>query len=210
MNRLIKNSLRIGFAAVPLLSACSDEQPVHSVDDLMRNEVLLEATLVRCTQNRAQMRYEPECVNVREAVKLIEVQEEKARREQLEAQSKRKREALRRTQQAVAEARRRASERERMIETGGVIVEFEETPPAEPGTVIVGSPSETPTVTPAESVEFAPAATSGTVQAVETPAADPASVGEPVAENEVPAVEPVSDIEAVRQELGRRGDEDGN
>lgn len=76
----------------------------------MENPRLLEATMVRCGQNRAQMKYEAECVNARDAVNRLEAREEKSRREELEAMSERKRQALRRTQQAAAEARRRAVE----------------------------------------------------------------------------------------------------
>ena len=66
--------------------------------------------MVRCGQNRSETKYLADCVNARDAVNRLEVVEEQARRADLEAQSERKRQALRRTQEAVAEARRRARE----------------------------------------------------------------------------------------------------
>ncbi|NNC76917.1 MAG: EexN family lipoprotein, partial [Woeseiaceae bacterium] len=90
-----------------LFSACSKEPPPRSVNEFLDDPLLLEAALVRCTQDRAATRYAAECVNVREAVKQVEAKEAEERRATLEAQSQRKRDALRRTQQAAAEARRR-------------------------------------------------------------------------------------------------------
>ena len=64
--------------------------------------------MVRCAQNRSEMRYDEECVNARQAVARVQAKEEAARKAALEADSERKRKALRRTQEAAAEARRRA------------------------------------------------------------------------------------------------------
>lgn len=66
--------------------------------------------MVRCGQNRSETKYLAECVNVREAINRLEVGKKQARRAELEAQSERKRQALRRTQAAATEARRRAKE----------------------------------------------------------------------------------------------------
>ncbi len=106
------NMLRlcISLFGLLLLTACAKEPPPISVPEFMENPRLLEATMVRCGQNRSQMKYEVECVNARDAVNRLEAREKKARREELEALSERKRQALRRTQQAAAEARRRAAE----------------------------------------------------------------------------------------------------
>ncbi|MEO1204545.1 MAG: EexN family lipoprotein, partial [Pseudomonadota bacterium] len=203
-----------GLLVVSLLSGCSKEQPVSSVDELMRNDVLLEATLVRCTQNRAEMRYQPECVNAREAAMLIEVREEKARREQLEAQSQRKRDALRRRQEAVAAARRRAEQRDDILETGGVVVQFEELPRSEAYPAAVGSGD----VMQSGAIDFSPAGSAepnaptaiiesepGVVanDVVATDVAGTAPVDEnaefadgAVVNEPAPAVESVSDLEA--------------
>lgn len=100
-----------------LLVACSEEPPPISVGEFMENPRLLEATMVRCAQNRSESRYRVECINARDAVNRIEAAQEKSRREEFEKQSERKRQALRRTQEAAAEARRRALEAQRRRET---------------------------------------------------------------------------------------------
>ena len=58
-----------------LLAACVEEAPPRTVTEFMDEPLLLEAILLRCTENRAESRYEAECVNAREAVKLIEAKE---------------------------------------------------------------------------------------------------------------------------------------
>ena len=97
------------YVTVIVAVGCSKEPPPRTVTEFMENELLLEAALVRCIQNRSEMRYEAECVNAREAANLIEAAEVERRRAELEAQSEAQREALRRTQEAAAEARRRAA-----------------------------------------------------------------------------------------------------
>ena len=96
-----------GFA---LLAACAEELPPPSVDELLANKVLLDATMAKCLSDRPRMKYEPECVNAREAANAIARAEEAERRQLLEARSERKRTALRRAQEAAEEARRRAEE----------------------------------------------------------------------------------------------------
>lgn len=107
-----------------MLLACAEEPPPPSVDDFMGNDVLLEATMVRCSANRAAMKYEPECVNAREAINRIARREEEARRADLEAQSERKRRALRRTQQAATLARNRAAAARKRREEQAYISQF--------------------------------------------------------------------------------------
>ena len=45
-----------------LLAACSREPAYRSVSDFVDDPALLEAALVRCTENRSESRYEAECV----------------------------------------------------------------------------------------------------------------------------------------------------
>jgi len=104
------------LCGIVLLAACAEEPPPISTAEFMEQPRLLEATMVRCAQNRSESRYLPECINARDAVNRLEAAEERTRREGLEAQSERKRQALRRTQAAAAEARRRAIENERRRE----------------------------------------------------------------------------------------------
>jgi hypothetical protein len=111
-----------------LLAACSEEAPPVSVGEFMENPRLLEATMVRCAQNRSESRYVVECVNARDAVNRLEAAQEKARREEFELQSERKRQALRRTQEAAAEARRSALEAQRRREEQDYLGIFDHTP----------------------------------------------------------------------------------
>ena len=87
--------------------------------------------MVRCQQNRSESRYDPECINAREAVSRIQAREEEDRRVELEERSARKRAALRRTQQAAAEARRRAEEAERLRKEAESLAQFGVLPPAD-------------------------------------------------------------------------------
>lgn len=92
------------------------------------NPQFLEAAVVRCARNRSQTRYDAECVNARQAVSMIEAREERSQRDKLEAQSKRKRDALRRTHVAASEARRRAAEMIRLQEEAEYLAQFGELP----------------------------------------------------------------------------------
>jgi hypothetical protein len=105
---------RLTFAAALLFTyGCAEETPPHTVEDFLEDRILLQATMVRCGQERSAGRYDPNCVTAREAVDRIAAAEAKAKREALEAESERKREALRRAQDAADERRRLAEEAER-------------------------------------------------------------------------------------------------
>jgi hypothetical protein len=82
------NTLRLTacLGSLVLLFACSEEPPPISVVDFMENPRLLEATMVRCAQNRSESRYLVDCINARDAVNRIEATQERTRREELEAQ----------------------------------------------------------------------------------------------------------------------------
>ncbi len=106
------NTLRLktSFAGLVLITACAEEPPPISAAEMVANPRLLEATMVRCAQNRSETKYLVDCVNARDAINRLEAGKKEAKRADLEAQSERKRQALRRTQEAAAEARRRAVE----------------------------------------------------------------------------------------------------
>jgi hypothetical protein len=157
----------------------------------MDNPRLLEATMVRCGQNRTEMKYESECVNAREAVNRLERAAELERREQLEAQSERKRQALRRTQEAAAAARRRSEEERRRREEAEYLGLFDDADV---------------TAAPTTAGETGPAANIPTAGIEPEPPA-PTPVEEPV---ELPASEPpaaTSDLGEVREELRRRSNQ---
>ncbi|MGH8193533.1 MAG: EexN family lipoprotein [Woeseiaceae bacterium] len=116
-----------------LMAACTEEPPPPSVAEFMGNPILLDATMVRCGENRAVKKYDPECVNAREAVDRLAVVAEQARREELDARSERKRQALRRAQEAAAEARRRALDAERLRQEAEYLSQFGAAPDAAAG-----------------------------------------------------------------------------
>lgn len=178
-----------------LLSACSKEPPPRSVSEFLDDPLLLEAALVRCTQDRAATRYAAECINAREAVKQVEAKEEAERRAALEAQSQRKRDALRRTQRAAAEARRRFAEAERLREEAEYLDQFGQLPSDGtvaadddmgnvPTAVIPDAPDEQAVVNPVEVNDT----DGGNAPVAETSEQTPA------------------DLESIREELRRRND----
>ena len=196
-----------------LLGACSKEPEPRSVQEFMDNPQFLEAAVVRCSVNRAESRYDTECVNARQAVALIEAREERARRDRLEAESESKRAALRRTQRAAAAARREAAERARLREEAEYLAQFgAELPPQTesdmlqleantPGAVIP-SPAET------DQPSSAPLADEPNVvfdepvsRSVETAPATPGG-NAPIVENSTD-----TDLTSIRDELRRRQEE---
>lgn len=121
---MIKTILPMLLCSSLFVVACSEERPARTVREFLDNPQFLEAAVVRCSLNRAESRYETECVNARQAVSLIEAREERARRDRLEAESKSKRDALRRTQRAAAAARQQAAERARLREEAEYLAQF--------------------------------------------------------------------------------------
>jgi hypothetical protein len=175
-----------------LLFACGKEVPPRSVSEFVENPILLEATMVRCAQNRAETKYDAECVNAREAINRIEAAQDQARRKEFEAQSEQKRQALRRTQEAAAEARRRAADAQRRREEAAYLGQFDAPPET-------ANPAQVPnSANPALPV---PPANAPGVQIAPEPAAEQ-NAASSAAETPAPA-----DLEAIREELKRRQDE---
>jgi len=56
---------------IALLAACAEPPQPRSVQEFLDNPLVLEAALVRCSQNRSETRYDAECVNAREANKIV-------------------------------------------------------------------------------------------------------------------------------------------
>lgn len=175
---------------VVAIAGCAEEPVPPSVGEYVADKILLDAAMARCAQNRATMKYEPECVNAREAASILAREAETERRNQLEAQSERKRAALRRAQEAADEARRRSVEVARMREEAAYLAQFS------------GSGEATPT----------PTGEDGEPVAQPSPTADPSPVPEetPVAEYGAPITAPAEesatpgDLDAIREELRRR------
>lgn len=111
-------------------AGCAEQAPpARTVSEFVQNPILLEAALVRCSQDRRDSRYDQECINAREAVNRIEAKKEEIRRAEHETRSDAKRRALRQTQEAEAEARRRAEEDERLREEAEYLAQFGVLPP---------------------------------------------------------------------------------
>lgn len=200
---------RLTLFAVVALAACGEETPPHTVAEFMEDPILLEATVVRCGEDRSASRYDPECINARDAVDRIAAAREQARRDELEAESERKRQALRRAREAAAQARQRAEEEARRREEAAYYGEFEPLPPEE-GT------------TPPEPEQPIPDADAADDAAAPDPSAAPPDPGATEPEQPPPADLPgapadgggaapdaqaPADLEAVREELQRRADE---
>jgi hypothetical protein len=157
---------------IGLLAGCgTEEPPPRTVTEFLDNPILLEAAMVRCSRDRRESRYEPECVNAREAVKRVQAREEEARRRELEARSDDKRKALRRMREAQEEARRRAEEAERLRKEAEYLAQFGVLPPS--------GDESTEAAVPAGNVPIAvvPEADSESVTAPPQSAHEPSVVG---------------------------------
>lgn len=204
----MKRHLTLLLCCTALLAACGKEPPPRTVSEFIENPLLLEAAMVRCSQNRAKTRYDAECVNARHAGARIEAREEAEQQAALEASSERKRKALRRTQQAAAEARRRSAEGERLRREAEYLAQFGVLPPVEgesqgelpEGNLPVAGVPET-------GEEQRP----GVLYTDTVPAVDGgnAPVAEPEPEPE-PEAEAPSDLASIRDELRRRNEDDDN
>lgn len=139
-----KTILPVLICASLFAAACTEERPARSVREFIDNPQFLEAAVVRCSVNRAESRYDAECVNARQAVAVIEAREERARRDKLEVESQSKRDALRRTQRAAAAARREAAERARLREEAEYLAQFGETLPPVDDSGLVDLEANTP------------------------------------------------------------------
>jgi hypothetical protein len=170
------------------------------VTEFLENPIVLEAAVVRCSHNRDETRYDAECMNVRQAISIIEAKEERTKRAAFEAESEGKREALRQTHEDAAAALRRATEQDRLRREAEYLAQFGELPPMPEGEAATeGSSGNAPTVLIPEPVEedlvysepvdSAPASDGGNAPLMET--------------------EPESDLDAIREELRLRSEDPG-
>ena len=198
---MTRTKMSLLLCAFVLLAACSEEPRPRSVTEFLDNPIVLEATLVRCAQNRAETRYDAECVNARQAISIIEAKEERAKRKGFEAESEGKREALRQTRDAAAEEVLRAAEQDRLRLEAEYLAQFGELPPPPEAGLAAGADSgNAPTAVIPEAVVDEP----GVSEDFDSP---PASDGgnAPVVESD-----PASDLDAIREELRQRNEESGS
>lgn len=197
------NSRLVSAFAALLLAACGEPPPPVSVIEFMNSPRLLEAAMVRCGQNRAETKYEAECVNAREAVNRLASAEQQERRQKLEDQSARKRQALRRTQEAAAEARRRALEAQRLREEAEYLGLFEEvTPNPETTEFVHEAASPTATMNNNEVVPVGEPEDKPVTGTVADEASAPMQEASIISDEE----ELQSDLASIREELQRRRD----
>jgi len=191
--------ITVPAAAVMLLAACAEEPPPRTVSEFIEHPILLEAALVRCTRNRAESRYDVECMNAREAVRLTEAKADSTRRAELEAQSRRKRDALRNTQRAQAEARRRVAEAQRQRENAEYLAQFGVLPAVEePVTEALSGNIPMAVIPDAEDSATTDGGEVGTLP----------EIGSNAQGVEIlPDEEPETDLDSIRDELRRRKDE---
>ena len=196
------------LGGLALASGCVEPPPPRSVQEFVDNPLALEAALVRCSQNRSETRYEAECVNAREATKIIAAREEAERRAEFEAQSERKRQALRRAQEAAAEARRRAAEAERRREEAAYLGQFGQLPPDTGDQARQPDTGNVPIAVLPEPAEETADSDDGYSEPPGVPPSPQSN--EPVAEFEPeaePEAEAPRDLDEIREELRRRNSE---
>jgi len=199
-----KTRISLFLCAFALIAACSEEPRPRTVTEFLDNPLVLEAAVVRCSVNREETRYDAECVNARQAITILEAKEERARRDAFEAQSERKREALRRTQEAAAKARRRSAEQRRLRSEAEYLAQFGELPPssgAENAGEAGSANAPTAVIPKSDETDHMEQNFSGVAN---SPAATDGG-NAPVIE-----AEPESDLEAIRDELRKRNEESAN
>ncbi len=124
MMRSTYTHLILMLFSIGLLAGCEEERRSRSTAEFLENPIMLEAAMVRCSQDRTATRYDAECINARQAVSTIEAEKEVERRAELDARSESKRQALRRTQEAAAQTRRRAAESESLRKEAEYLAQF--------------------------------------------------------------------------------------
>lgn len=190
--------LTLLISAAALAAGCAEEPPPRSVDEFLANPILLEAAMVRCGQDRRQSRYDPECVNARQAVARIQAREEADRAARLEAMSERKRKALRRAQEAAAEARRRATAAEKARQEAEYLAQF-------------GVPMPTDAAEGDSTEPVAPLEADSPADVLPVPGSNaPVAQQEPDPVETEPDPAPASDLAAIREELKKRNEGDGD
>jgi len=202
--RIVSRHLTLIIGGFGLLAGCAEEQRPRSTTEFLENPIMLEAAMVRCSQDRKASRYDAECVNARQAVMQIEVKEEEIRQAEFDARSKHKRQALRRTQEAAAQARRRAAEAERLRIEAEYLAQFGVAPPREDQDSEANIDNSLTTVIPGGEQPAESSSRTGDVLQATDGGNAPGIAVEP--EDEAST----TDLESIRDELQRRNEERGN
>ena len=190
----MRKQLTIILAGAAILAGCAqEEQPPRTVTEFVENPNLLEAAMVRCSRDRSQSRYDAECVNARQAVKIVESKEEEIRRAELEKRSQ-------------AEARRRAEFAEQQRKEAEYLAQFGVPLPKDEGDEEELPEGNVPlAVVPESGSQDTPVGTSGDALPATDGGNAPVMEAEPVEEDDT------TSLQDVRNELRRRNeDDDGN
>lgn len=171
--------------------------------------------MVRCSADRSKTKYDPECINARQAVSRIQAKEEAEARAAFEARSESKRAALRRTQAAAAEARRRAEEARRKREEAEYLAQFGVLPPTTDGnetTLDEGNlpMAVVPEAQPESRSEIVYEETRPEIVYEETRPTDAENVTPSQPEAEAEAEAEATDLGSIRDELRRRNEDGGS
>lgn len=204
---MAKKALMVALVTSFGLAGCSKAPPARTVTEFLDDPIGLEATLARCNEQRGKSRDEPECINAREANNRLAAAEQRDLKRNLELESQRKLDAVRRRNEATAEAGRMAEEAARRREELRYEQQFEDVPvesSAGDGLSSVDESGAAPADLPSASRESAP----------QTPAddvivSDPQSVPlEAPATESIEVLEPEADaptdLNSLREELNRR------
>ncbi len=178
--------------------ACSEGPQPRTVSDFLEDPIGLEATLTRCNADRGRTRDEPECVNAREANNRLAAEEQRNLERELELESQRKLDAIRRRNEAAAEAARRAEEAARAREEALYEQQFENLPVEQSESDAVTTPEPIAPDEVSDAMAPAPENVAPAMQEAAPVDAQPAPPPEPAA----------SDLEALRQEMNRRNSAD--
>jgi hypothetical protein len=205
MMRSTYTHLILMLFSIGLLAGCEGEHQSRSTTEFLENPIMLEAAMVRCSQDRTATRYDAECINARQAVASIEAENEAERHAEHEARSESKRQALRRTQEAAAQARRRAAESESLRKEAEYLAQFGVALPAGDQTrVEEADTGNSPVAVIPESSEPA-VLSSGSGDAVQATDGGNAPGSAAIPEED----DTISDLNSIRDELQRRN-EDGD
>jgi hypothetical protein len=195
-------NLALAIGSILLLAGCDEERRPRSADEFVENPIMLEAAMVRCSQDRTATRYDAECINARRAVKEIETKEEALRQSGFDARSESKLRELRRSQEAAAEARRRTAKMEKQREEAEYLAQFGVVATDEnelsDGDVDIGN-SPLVVIPEVEEQDL----TSGQVDVAPAIDGGNAAGTAPLPEEDTPP----SDLESIRDELQRRNND---
>src|SRR5690606_20210555 len=135
--------------AVTLLAACEGPKP-RSFNDFLTDSLAREGALARCNQDRDANLRDVECANARRAAAAVAVQQERERREQLDRESERKLDEIRRLVALQQQREREAAEAAAAAAEAVYDLQWLESQPS--GDEAAADPSEDETAARADSI----------------------------------------------------------